>query len=603
MSFINSGIKKSKRLRGILMLHTIIKENAYQDSVVLMLLTNKLNTIEGVNRVSIMMGTPANKDLFEGSGLRTPELEKASANDMALVVDTDNDEVIDTILAEIDEFLASQGAADEGDTEETARTWDTALKLGKDANVALISVPGTYAALEAEKALDEGLHPFIFSDNVAIEDEVRLKKKAHEKGLLVMGPDCGTGIINGVPMAFTNIVRPGRISIIGASGTGIQEVSTIIDKLGAGVTNAIGTGGRDLSEEVGGITMLDSIVALEKDPDTDVIVVISKPPAKSVRDKVLGLLRTISKPAVTIFLGEKPTFNEKDLYHAYTLEEAAKIAVALLNGEEVKALDETVEKPAVSLKPEQTLIKGYYSGGTLANEAGMLIADGLNLAEGLTHEEGFILNSAGHEIIDLGDDMYTQGKPHPMIDPEKRIEMIKKAGDNPETAIILLDVVLGYGAHEDMATELAPAIKEAKAAAQKDGRELVVLGTVVGTSADPQNFARQKQILEEAGVIVCESNNKAVRTALAILGHTIKDEPKEVKEIANEAAVEVSEPSEATLALLSQKPFVINVGLKSFAEAIEENNGKAVQFDWRPSAGGDVTLQKVLYFLNSYVAK
>lgn len=585
------------------MLHTIIKENAYQDSVVLMLLTNKLNTIEGVNRVSIMMGTPANKDLFEGSGLRTPELEKASANDMALVVDTDNDEVIDTILAEIDEFLASQGAADEGDTEETARTWDTALKLGKDANVALISVPGTYAALEAEKALDEGLHPFIFSDNVAIEDEVRLKKKAHEKGLLVMGPDCGTGIINGVPMAFTNIVRPGRISIIGASGTGIQEVSTIIDKLGAGVTNAIGTGGRDLSEEVGGITMLDSIVALEKDPDTDVIVVISKPPAKSVRDKVLGLLRTISKPAVTIFLGEKPTFNEKDLYHAYTLEEAAKIAVALLNGEEVKALNETVEKPAVSLKPEQTLIKGYYSGGTLANEAGMLIADGLNLAEGLTHEEGFILNSAGHEIIDLGDDMYTQGKPHPMIDPEKRIEMIKKAGDNPETAIILLDVVLGYGAHDDMATELAPAIKEAKAAAQKDGRELVVLGTVVGTSADPQNFARQKQILEEAGVIVCESNNKAVRTALAILGHTIKDEPKEVKEIANEAAVEVSEPSEATLALLSQKPFVINVGLKSFAEAIEENNGKAVQFDWRPSAGGDVTLQKVLYFLNSYVAK
>lgn len=585
------------------MLHTIIKENAYQDSVVLMLLTNKLNTIEGVNRVSIMMGTPANKDLFEGSGLRTPELEKASANDMALVVDTDNDDVIDTILTEIDDFLASQGAAEDENTEETARTWDTALKLGKDANVALISVPGTYAALEAEKALDEGLHPFIFSDNVAIEDEVRLKKKAHEKGLLVMGPDCGTGIINGVPMAFTNIVRPGRISIIGASGTGIQEVSTIIDKLGAGVTNAIGTGGRDLSEEVGGITMLDSIAALEKDPDTDVIVVISKPPAKSVRDKVLGLLRTISKPAVTIFLGEKPTFNEKDLYHAYTLEEAAKIAVALLNGEEVKALDETVEKPAVSLKPEQTLIKGYYSGGTLANEAGMLIADGLNLAEGLTHEEGFILNSAGHEVIDLGDDMYTQGKPHPMIDPEKRIEMIKKAGDNPETAIILLDVVLGYGAHDDMATELAPAIKEAKAAAQKDGRELVVLGTVVGTAADPQNLTRQRQILEEAGVIVCESNNKAVRTALAILGHTIKDEPKEMKEVANEAAVEVSEPSEAILALLSQKPFVINVGLKSFAEAIEENNGKAVQFDWRPSAGGDVTLQKVLYFLNTYVAK
>lgn len=586
------------------MLHTIIKENAYQDSVVLMLLTNKLNTIEGVNQVSIMMGTPANKDLFEGSGLRTPELEKASANDMALVVDTDNDSVIDNVLNEVDEFLASQASSDSNeDKDETARTWATAMKLGKDANIALISVPGTYAALEAEKALDEGLHPFIFSDNVTIEDEVRLKQKAHEKGLIMMGPDCGTGIINGVPMAFTNIVRPGRISIVGASGTGIQEVSTIIDKLGAGVTNAIGTGGRDLSEEVGGITMLDSIAALEKDTDTDVIVVISKPPAKAVRDKVLSLLRKITKPVVTIFLGEKPTYHEKNLYHAYTLEETAKLAVALLNGQEITALDETVTTPDIKLKPEQTLIKGYYSGGTLANEAGMLIADGLELKEGLTHKEGYILNSQGHEIIDLGDDIYTQGKPHPMIDPEKRIEMIKKAGDNPETAIILLDVVLGYGAHEDMASELAPAIKEAKEKAEQDGRELLVIGTVVGTSSDPQNLTRQQQILEEAGVVVCESNNKAVRTALSVLGHKIKDEQKEIREVSDDSESILPTPSSAVLELLSLKPFVINVGLKSFAEAIEENNGKAVQFDWRPSAGGDVQLQKVLYFLDHFTAE
>lgn len=586
------------------MLHTIIKENAYQDSVVLMLLTNKLNTIEGVNQVSIMMGTPANKDLFEGSGLRTPELEKASANDMALVVDTDNDSVIDNVLNEVDEFLASQASSDSNeDKDETARTWATAMKLGKDANIALISVPGTYAALEAEKALDEGLHPFIFSDNVTIEDEVRLKQKAHEKGLIMMGPDCGTGIINGVPMAFTNIVRPGRISIVGASGTGIQEVSTIIDKLGAGVTNAIGTGGRDLSEEVGGITMLDSIAALEKDTDTDVIVVISKPPAKAVRDKVLSLLRKITKPVVTIFLGEKPTYHEKNLYHAYTLEETAKLAVALLNGQEITALDETVTTPDIKLKPEQTLIKGYYSGGTLANEAGMLIADGLELKEGLTHKEGYILNSQGHEIIDLGDDIYTQGKPHPMIDPEKRIEMIKKAGDNPETAIILLDVVLGYGAHEDMASELAPAIKEAKEKAEQDGRELLVIGTVVGTSSDPQNLTRQQQILEEAGVVVCESNNKAVRTALSVLGHKIKDEQKEIREVSDDSESILPIPSSAVLELLSLKPFVINVGLKSFAEAIEENNGKAVQFDWRPSAGGDVQLQKVLYFLDHFTAE
>lgn len=582
------------------MLHTIIKENAYQDSVVLMLLTNKISTMDSVNRVSIMMGTPANKDIMGGSGLRTPELEKASANDLAIVLDTENPSIIDDVLAEVDEFLRSQATSENESVEESVRTWDKAMKMGKDANLALLSIPGTYAALEAEKALDEGLNAFIFSDNMSIEDELHLKQKAHEKGLLVMGPDCGTGIINGVPMAFTNIVRPGKIGIVGASGTGIQEVSTIIDKLGAGVTNAIGTGGRDLSEKIGGITMLDSIAALEKDPQTDVIVVISKPPAKVVRDKVVALLRKVTKPVVAIFLGEKPTHHEENLYFAYTLEETAKIAVDLLNGKEITALDESIVVPKVTLQPSQKHLKGYYSGGTLASEAGMLIADALKLKEGLIKQDGFVLKTEGNEVIDLGDDMYTQGKPHPMIDPEKRIEMIKQAADDEETAIILVDVVLGYGAHEDMASELAPAIKEVKAKAKQAGRELVVLGTVVGTTSDPQNLVRQQEILTDAGVIVCESNNKAVRTGLAILGYQVEEVEKAVTKADSTLEVAIPEVSEQVLALLTAQPNVINIGLKSFSEAIRETGGKAVQFDWRPAAGGDVKLQKVLYFLNNY---
>ncbi|MHC5550956.1 acyl-CoA synthetase FdrA [Carnobacterium maltaromaticum] len=585
------------------MLHTIIKENAYQDSVVLMLLTNKISTMDGVNRVSIMMGTPANKDIMGGSGLRTPELEKASANDLAIVLDTEDASIIDGVLVEVDEFLTSQATSDNEVADETVRTWVKAMKMGADANLALLSIPGTYAALEAEKALDEGLNAFIFSDNMTIEDELHLKQKAHEKGLLVMGPDCGTGIINGVPMAFTNIVRPGKIGIVGASGTGIQEVSTIIDKLGAGVTNAIGTGGRDLSEKIGGITMLDSIAALEKDPQTEVIVVISKPPAKVVRDKVVALLREVSKPVVAIFLGEKPTHHEKNLYFAYTLEEAAKLAVDVLNGKEVTALDESITVPEVSLQPNQKHLKGYYSGGTLASEAGMLIADALQLKDGLIKQDGFVLKTDGNEIIDLGDDMYTQGKPHPMIDPEKRIEMIKHAADDAETAIILLDVVLGYGAHMDMASELAPAIQEVKAKAHAAGRELVVLGTVVGTTSDPQNLMRQKEILEEAGVIVCESNNKAVRTGLGILGYQVTDTEKKVEAADATEPVAIPEVSEKVSALLTTQPYVINLGLKSFSEAIRETGGKAVQFDWRPAAGGDVRLQKVLYFLNNYQTK
>ncbi|MBC1976591.1 acyl-CoA synthetase FdrA [Listeria booriae] len=585
------------------MLHTIIKENAYQDSVVLMLLTNKISTIAGVNRVSIMMGTPANKDIFGSSGLRTEELEKASANDMAIVIDTDDASILDEILTEVDAFLASQATKESGNETETARTWDKAMKLDPDANMALISIPGTYAASEADRALDEGLHAFIFSDNVPIEEELRLKQKAHEKGLLVMGPDCGTGIVNGVPMAFTNVVKPGNIGIVGASGTGIQEVSTIIDRLGGGVTNAIGTGGRDLSETVGGITMLDAIAALDKQADTDVIVVISKPPAKAIRDKVLALLRTISKPAVTIFLGEKPTYHEENLYHAYTLEETARIAVQLAKGQEVTATQTTIDVPNISFTPEQKHLKGYYSGGTLASEAAMLIADALALKEGLIKQDGYILKTEGHEVIDLGDDIYTQGKPHPMIDPEKRIAFIRDAANDPETAVILLDVVLGYGSHEDMAGQLAPAIKEVIAKAKEAGREIAVIGTVCGTLQDPQDYNEQRQTLEAAGVIVKDSNNEAVRTGLELVGHKVQDNDKAIQKVDSETTAPVLNASDAMLDLLAKQPRVINVGLKSFAEAITETGGRVVQFDWRPVAGGDAKLQKVLQFLNSYRAE
>lgn len=578
------------------MLHTIIKANSYQDSIVLMLLTNKLNTIDGVHNVSVMMGTPANKDIFKTGGLYTDELEKASSNDMVIVLDIEDDSLIDQVLSEIDVFLEEQtkGGGD-GAGEEVAKTWDKAFELGKEAGVAVFSIPGTHAALEIERALDEGKHVFCFSDNVAIEDEKRLKEKAHEAGLLLMGPDCGTGIINGIPVAFTNAVRKGKIGVVGASGTGIQEVTTIIHKLGGGVTNAIGTGGRDLKEEIGGITLKDSIMTLEKDPNTEVIVVISKPPAPQVRDEVLNLLRSISKPAVTIFLGEKPDAHEENLYRAYTLEEAAQIAVQLLNKEAVTPREESLNVPAHTLKPEQKYVKGLYSGGTLAYEAAMLIKEGLHLSEGEHAPEGFILKNQGHEIIDLGDDIYTQGKPHPMIDPTKRKEMLEEVGKDPETAIILLDVVLGYGSHANMAQELAPTIKELKVQAKNQGRELFVIGTVVGTDEDPQDIHEQETIMKEAGVILCDSNAQAVRMALAILEHPLTVEVKEVLPQSAVTPVSIA-PSEAMLALLTNQGF-INIGLRSFSEAITNHGGKVVQYDWQPIAGGNITLQKALQFL------
>lgn len=437
---------------------------------------------------------------------------------------------------------------------------------------------------------------------MSLADEARLKKMAHKKGLLLMGPDCGTGIINGIPVAFTNAIRKGKIGVVGASGTGIQEVTTLIHKLGEGVTQAIGTGGRDLNEAVGGITMQDSILALENDPDTEVIVVISKPPAPAVRDQVLHLLRSSRKPAVTIFLGEAPTDHEENLYRAYTLEEAAQIAVQLLRHENIQLAQSDEPESTITFSTEQQQIKGFYSGGTLAYEAAMLIEAGLNLSVPNDHEDGFILNAGGHQIIDLGDDMYTQGKPHPMIDPTKRKELLRKAGSDPQTAIILLDIVLGYGSHKDMASELAPTIKELKAQAMDSNRALVVIATIVGTELDPQDASAQAAILEEAGVVLCQSNAQAVKKALQLLGYPLPPITRKIVTKQTDHKTDLPQPSAKTLALLANDVF-INVGLRSFGEAIRAHKGHVIQYDWQPIAGGNITLQKALRFLNQVSLK
>lgn len=578
------------------MLYTVIKENTYQDSIVLMLLSNKLSGIDGVNKASVMMGTPANKDIFKSSGLATDELEQAGANDIVIVIDTENPEKVETVKAEVEAALKGETEAADNTSNKEAVSWKQALDMAEKPNLALISIPGTYAAMEAENALKHNLNVFMFSDNVAKEDEVKLKQMAHDKGLVVMGPDCGTGIVHGVPLAFTNTVSKGDIGIVGASGTGIQEVTTIIDRLGKGVTNAIGTGGRDLSTEVGAVTMIDSIKALNADPTVNVITVISKPPAKEVQEKVMNTLRNISKPIVTLFLGHKPTFDEQNIYNAYTLEEAAVVSVQLANGETPSFVPKSLSDVKPAFKAEQTSIKGYYSGGTLAYEAAILIQDAFNVTG--DHAEGYTLKSEHHEVIDLGDDMYTQGKPHPMIDPEIRKEKLRQAVEDERTAVIMLDNVIGYGSHDDMANELAPIITEVIDRAKQAGREIVVLATVVGTMKDYQGYEAQKTILANAGAHICDTNDQMVRTAIELLGGKVVQPEKTTRTF--EVVAEDLTVDDKVMQLINNKPSVINVGLKSFTTALQDHDASYVQFNWKPVAGGDTELIKVLQFLNNY---
>ena len=572
------------------MLHTVILKNNYQDSINLMLLTNRINDLETVTMSQIMMGTNANKDILNNTNLLTEEANAASPNDLMIVVESDQAAIMDQVLPEVEQFLSDLSSKGSEEQAQVATTWQEGLDAMPDANMALFSIPGEYGAAEMETALKKGLHVFSFTDNIPVEEEVRLKQLAHERGLLMMGPDCGTGILSSIPIAFTNVVAPGNIGVVGASGTGIQEVTTIIDRLGNGVVHAIGTGGRDLSDKVGAVTVKDAIVALENHELTDVICVISKPPAKEVRDEVVQLLQSITNPVVAIFLGEKPEAHEGKVYLAHTLEETAKIAVDLSNNASVKAnYFEAVTAPERTV-PDEKVIKGLYSGGTLAAEAGMLISEALGL-EGLVKEEGYILKSQGYDIIDLGDDIYTQGKPHPMIDPEVRVKKIKEYAQDASTGILLVDIVLGYGAHEDMVGALLPAIK----GAQELNPELQVVATVVGTDKDPQNYQEAVQRLQEQHVLVAESNAKAVQLALRLKGIELTEADKPVVPYQGET-IEIPYASPSVAELLNTKPRVINVGLQSFNESIQAFDGKSIQFNWKPRAGGN---KKMIHILNA----
>ncbi len=582
------------------MLKTIIKKGNYHDSVVLMLLTNQLSSVAGVKKASVMMATPSNKDIYKQSGLATQELEEATANDMVLVADIEDENVMECLLEEIEAFFKKQATAKAGSKEEeSAKSWDKALATMPNANLAVISIPGAYAALEAERALEEGLNVFMFSDNVSLEDEIKLKQKAHEKGLVVMGPDCGTGIIQGVPIAFTNNVAPGSIGIIGASGTGIQELTTIIDRLGEGVTNAIGTGGRDLAIEVGGITMMDTIEVMEKDDEVKVLIIISKPPAKEVKEKIEHRLSNFKKPVVTLFLGEKPTQHEENFYHAYTLDEAARLAVSLVRGEAVAEASCEVDEASFFAKEDAKTIKAYYSGGTLAGEAALLIKDALEITAKGSKSEGFMLNAQGHIVVDLGDDVYTQGKPHPMIDPAKRIECMEEALDDASTGVVLLDIVLGYGSHEDMVAALLPSIQELQEKARVEGRTIFFIATVCGTRRDFQGYDDSVRRLKEAGIIVCDNNKLAVQTSIKAIGYELIEVEKQVspKQV---IPVEAKAPSSQLMELCSKKPRVINIGLQSFSKVLRKFECEVVQYDWTPPAGGDVNLIKTLNFLRAY---
>lgn len=497
----------------------VIKKSTYFDSVSLMSLSTKANQLPGVEQAVIAMGTEMNKEVLRNVGLLTPEIEEAKSSDLVIVVKAETDELCDDALAGIEELFAKKGET-KGASEIKYATIDSAAKSIPEANLAIISVNGAFAAREARKALENDLHVMLFSDNVSIEEEISLKQYAHEKGLLMMGPDCGTAIIGNVALCFGNAVRKGNIGIVAASGTGSQEVSVRIHDFGGGITQLIGTGGRDLSEQVGGIMMLDGIKALDEDEATKVIVLISKPPAPSVEEKVLAQVKECKKPVVVYFIGGKEeAVIAAGAHFAKTSKEAALKAVVLAgaNEDEInkRALNwPLIEEVRAKLTPEQKYIRGLFCGGTLCDEAMYIAMETYedvysNIQKNPDYKLKNLHESKAHTFLDMGDDDFTNGKPHPMIDPSSRIARFLQEAKDPSVGVILMDFILGFGSNEDPVGVMLPAIIEAKQLAEKEGRHLEILGYVMGTDLDSPKFEDQVNKLMAAGVTIASSSTNA----------------------------------------------------------------------------------------------
>jgi FdrA protein len=555
-----------------------LRRGAYYDSVVLMQLQRGLLALPGVIDAGAIMATPANCELLAAHDL-LPDSIAANPDDLLIVIKAESEAAATEALAQVDALLARKRTAT--DQEFRPHSLSAAIKQLPDAGWVLVSVPGRYAAGLARDALDLGRHVFLYSDNVSLADEVALKHTARSKGLLVLGPDCGTAIVNGVGFGFANRVRRGSIGLVGASGTGLQAITSRVHELGAGVSHAIGTGGRDLKSEVGAITAHQALDILTRDPATKVIVIVSKPPSPHVAARLLTAAQAAGKPVVVDFIGYAPPARRMgNLYFATTLSEAAEMAVEI-EGQRVKIGETFSPQPqggASQSRVSGRYLRGLFSGGTLAYEAMLILQTVLQpifsnvpITPDQLLKDPF--HSQAHTIVDLGSDEFTVGRLHPMMDNDLRLRRLRQEATDPEVAIILLDVVLGEGAHPDPAGELAPVIKEVIG-----DKRLEVVAIVIGTEDDPQDLDAQVRRLAEAGAIVFRTTNEAVEYVARRLS---RYEPDGYPPVALEH--------------FSQSPLAaINVGLELFYESLKSQGTSVVHVDWRPPAGGNERLAAIL---------
>jgi len=504
---------------------------AYHDSVRLMQVSKELSNLDSVQRTFVAMGTDSNKRVLEQIGLLTGTVKDAGANDLIFVVEANSKAIGENALAKAETLLKdSRKDTVKNHNERLPQSFGQAYKVFQDANMLFVSVPGPYAALEAAKALNLNMNVMLFSDNVSLKDELKLKMIAKQKELLLMGPGCGTAIINGIALGFANVLDRGPIGVIGASGTGTQECTTLLNRMGVGVSQVIGVGGRDLTDTVGGIMMKQGINMLASDPSTELIILISKPPSTNVIPKIMEEAQASGKPVVVNFLGWKPSKKFENLYFTETIEDTAETVLSIVNNSTERffvnkksALLEMAYNERARFSKNQKYIRGLFSGGSLCDEAiDVFRRYSLEVYSNVETSKKWLLKnsqiSREHSCIDMGEEEFTQSRPHPMIDLSLRQERIQKEANDPSVAVILLDVVIGYGSHDNPAGGLAKTIQKEKENAINNNRYLSVVAHVCGSHNDHQGLKIQEEYLQNAGALVLPTNAQAAKVAAAIVG-------------------------------------------------------------------------------------
>ncbi len=620
-----------------------IRPGLYRDSVALLEVARALRAIDGVEEAAALMATPANRDLLAAAGLLEPEAAAAGPADLVVAVRAASAAAAEQALAAAERALAAPSAPAGVAVRRAPRTIETACRRRPDSSLAVISVPGAFAAGLARRALGQGLSAMLFSDNVALADEIALKRQALARGQLLLGPDCGTAYVDGVGLGFANAVPRGRVGVVAASGTGLQQLAVLLAARGEGVSQGIGVGGRDMSDAVGGLMTLAALDALAADPSTALIAVVGKPPAPAVRRAVEARLAAAGKPAVVALLGPGADAGRaagaRDFGRVRavsTLEDAADAILAALHGrpwtpvafsatpDEVRARLDALRR---ELPAGPVGLRGLYAGGTLAHEANGILVPLLGAIDG---NLGPAPHAASlHQVLDLGADEYTIGRAHPMLDGALRASLIERAARNPRVGVLLLDVVLGHGAAADPAGDLAPTLRSARARARADGRGLAVVATVVGTADDPQGLAAQVARLEAEGAWVLPSNAQAARAAACLVGGPgVADAvltgtdatggaasagtagafvaPDGARGRATPAGTPPVAPAAGTARrgdsspggpLLGRALSVVNVGLESFAADLGRRGVPTVHVAWAPPAGGNARAAALLDLL------